>query len=198
MIPRYVHTSFHGSNFSTFIDDHFAYFSSESCSYPSTLDDDGDTTKLSLTILCVRLVFLIFFENAVYVAKIVLYASIAKVPHNIQLREELAQHVSQAVVAEVSDEEDDKSSSEEEDDLEAPAAPPADVAGASTRRSPSWVSQLAPSSARPPGPTASPLISVMSDEGGDSSAPAAVSPPIGAAGGGDLRGRSPEVRESAV
>ena len=45
------------------IDDNFALYKPENCSYPSTDDDDGDPTKLGLTVLCVRLGFLIFFEN---------------------------------------------------------------------------------------------------------------------------------------
>lgn len=101
VIPRYVHESYRHGDFSSYVEEHFALYKPGNCSFPSTLDDDGHHTKLSLTILCVRLVFLIFFENAVYLAKIALYASIPSVPTNVRLREELAQYVSEAVIAEV-------------------------------------------------------------------------------------------------
>jgi len=115
VIPHYVREYYGDGEFDSYVDDHFALYKPLNCSFPSTLDDDGNHTKLSLTILCVRLIFLIFFENAVYVAKIALYASIPQVPRNIQLREELANCISQAVIAEVTGVESDASSSEDSD-----------------------------------------------------------------------------------
>jgi hypothetical protein len=100
------------------------------------------------------------------------------VPHNIQLREELAQHVSQAVVAEVSDAEDD-TSSEEGEDLEIPATADADGRAVSTGSDDAWLSHVTPSRAGLPGAARSPIVSVMSDDPPSSPGSHAGNDPLG-------------------